>query len=145
MIKNVSYGVLIFNRDGHLLVAHVTGTRKWDIPKGGAEPGESAIEAAVRETFEETGIVLQPSELTDLGRHAYLPKKDLHLFRARLEAARCDVSAYACTSFFPHHRTGHPTPEVDAFRWVDPSELDNLCSPKLAGLLHVLIKGRDPA
>jgi putative (di)nucleoside polyphosphate hydrolase len=139
MPKAVSYGVLIFNEDSHVLVAHVTGTRKWDIPKGGAEPGETAVQAAVRETFEETGIALQPAELIDLGRHPYLPKKDLHLFRCKLEAARCDVSAYVCTSFFQHHRTGHPTPEVDAFQWVALPELERLCSPNLAKLVYTLI------
>lgn len=34
------------------------------IPKGGVEKGESLIDAAIRETFEETGIKIEQSQLT---------------------------------------------------------------------------------
>ena len=139
MAKTVSYGVLVFNDEGQLLIAHITGTQRWDIPKGGADPGETPIEAAVRETWEETGIALSLAGLTDLGRHAYLPQKDLHLFRCLLPAAACDLAVCRCTSFFPHHRTGKPTPEVDAFQWVDTKVLDQWCSPKLLKVIAPLV------
>ena len=35
---------------------------QWDIPGGTVEPGESAAEAAVRETIEEAGLVVIPGE-----------------------------------------------------------------------------------
>ena len=35
----------------------------WDIPKGTKEPGESDWDCAVRETLEEAGIVVIPSDL----------------------------------------------------------------------------------
>jgi ADP-ribose pyrophosphatase YjhB (NUDIX family) len=35
----------------------------WDIPGGGAEPGESLEEAMVREVREETGLVVEPLDL----------------------------------------------------------------------------------
>lgn len=139
MPKPVSYGVLIFNEDDHLLLGHATGTHRWDIPKGGADAGESPIQAALRETLEETGIELDACKLQDLGRHAYLPQKDLHLFFCRVEAAQYPLSACTCTSFFPHHRTRQPTPEMDAFMWIDPQAMDEMCSPKLVRLVLSLL------
>jgi len=34
----------------------------YDLPKGTRDPGESMIDCAIRETFEETGINISPSE-----------------------------------------------------------------------------------
>lgn len=36
----------------------------WDLPGGGAEPGETPVECALRELREETGLVLDPARLT---------------------------------------------------------------------------------
>lgn len=139
MAKTISYGVLIFNEDDQLLMGHVTGTRRWDIPKGGADPGETPVEAALRETLEETGIALDATQLQDLGLHAYLPQKDLHLFFCRVQTAQYPLSACTCSSFFPHHRTRQPTPEMDAFQWIDPQEMSEMCSPKLVSLVLSLL------
>ena len=51
-------------RDGKILVlqqAH--GWRWWEQPGGGIESGETAQSAAVRETFEETGLRVDAPEL----------------------------------------------------------------------------------
>lgn len=134
-MKTTSCGVAIHDPQGRLLLCHATGSRWWDLPKGGAEPGETPREAALREVLEETGLVLQPQLLEDLGRHPYRPQKDLHLFCTWLPDAQCDLAGRACTSFFPHHRTGVMTPEVDAWRWAAPHELPQLCAPAMLDLL----------
>lgn len=47
----------IFDFDGRvLLVRHTYGRLNWELPGGGAEPGESPDETAVREVLEETGL-----------------------------------------------------------------------------------------
>ncbi len=81
----LSCGILVLDDRDELLLCHATGTSRWDIPKGRREPGESEIEAAIRETAEESGLRFTPQVLLDLGRFRYRPGKDLHLFATRSE------------------------------------------------------------
>lgn len=78
MPRTVSAGVVV--TDGNsLLLCHVTGAKHWDLPKGKIDLGEEPITAAVRELREETGLIVDPVSLVDLGRFAYKKNKDLHL------------------------------------------------------------------
>ena len=55
----------IFDHRGHvLLVQHTYGPRNWEIPGGGAEPGEAPDATALRELLEETGIRGEIDRLT---------------------------------------------------------------------------------
>lgn len=47
-MKQISAGVLIVN-SGRILLGHSTYGTHWDIFKGKIDPGETAIEAALRE------------------------------------------------------------------------------------------------
>lgn len=105
-------GVLV--TDGpRLLLGHATRSPRWDIPKGLAEPGEAFRDAAVRELREETGLLAAPGELEPLGVHAYLPGKDLALFRWR-PAAMPDPATLVCTSYITRPGVGR-FPEMDRF------------------------------
>ena len=75
-----SCGVLLLNELDEVFVAHATGQRHWDLPKGARDAQESDLEAALRELAEETAIALDESELTPLGLFAYRPGKQLSLF-----------------------------------------------------------------
>ena len=47
----------LFDDEGRvLLVRHTYGRLNWELPGGGAEPGESPNETAIREILEETGL-----------------------------------------------------------------------------------------
>jgi 8-oxo-dGTP pyrophosphatase MutT (NUDIX family) len=131
----VSCGVLVVNARGELLLCHVTGTAKWDIPKGMQDPGEEALEAAIRELREEAGIGFDRERFEDLGEMAYRPGKRLHLFRVLSGAELESLDHLQCTSYFPHHVTGKLTPETDGFRWAARDELARLCWPRMAQLL----------
>ncbi len=114
--------------------------RHWDLPKGGIDPGESTLQAALRETREETGLRLDPAELIDLGRLAYTDRKDLHLYAARLP--RIDPASLHCASQFSDARTGRLRPEMDDFGWFAADRIARLCS---AGMAVVLTRTIDLA
>ena len=50
------------------------GSRVLALPKGHVDPGETPIEAAVREVYEETGIVAEP--VCELGESRYWYRRD---------------------------------------------------------------------
>jgi putative (di)nucleoside polyphosphate hydrolase len=96
-----------------ILLGHATRSPRWDIPKGGAEPGEDLAAAATRELLEETGLAVAPEDLAALGVHAYLRGKDLALFVWRL-AQLPDPQSLSCSSRFALPN-GTLLPEFDRF------------------------------
>jgi 8-oxo-dGTP pyrophosphatase MutT (NUDIX family) len=131
--RKLSCGLVIVNDQAELLLCHVTGQDHWDLPKGGAGPGEPPLLAALRETREETGLLLDAADLLDLGRLPYRPRKDLHLFATRLP--RLPLNGLHCESRFSQGGTGARLPEMDGFAWVPFAEVAARCTPKLAAVL----------
>ncbi len=131
----LSCGVLLFNERDEIFLAHATGNRHWDVPKGLAEPGETPLAAALRETREESGIRLDEAGWVDLGRHTYRPGKDLHLFARRVSTRQVCVADCVCTSMFVHERSGKSLPEADSFGWFPLERLQALCARSMAALL----------
>jgi len=128
----LSCGVLVMNRQRELLMGHATGTPRWDIPKGVGEPDESALQAAVREAREETGLEFEPGDLLDLGRFAYLRAKDLHLHAALIE--RIDPVRCVCSTHYVDAR-GRDRPEMDGHAWVGFDALSTRAGKSLTTLL----------
>lgn len=131
-MKTLSCGILVLNARSELLLCRATGSFRWDIPKGGAEPGETPLQTAIRETAEECGLQFAPEELLELGRFAYRPAKDLHLYAALadgIDAADCHCSSHF-TDFWGRRR-----PEMDAFEWTAFARVTRRCAPRMAALL----------
>lgn len=139
-MKTTSHGVLVVNAAGELLLCHATGTRHWDIPKGLAEPGETASDAAVREAREECGLEFDPGALLALGLFAYRPDKDLLLHAALIE--RIDPNTCRCSSTFVD-RFGRLRPEMDAFRWTPFGEVATHCAKNMARVLTARLSLRE--
>jgi 8-oxo-dGTP pyrophosphatase MutT (NUDIX family) len=63
-----------------ILLIHPTNSswqkRTIGIPKGGIDPGESPLDAAIRETFEETGIQIRPEQLQPSPESVDMFRKD---------------------------------------------------------------------
>ncbi|MCU0965199.1 MAG: NUDIX domain-containing protein [Burkholderiaceae bacterium] len=131
--RRLSCGILILNGQQELLLCHVTGQDHWDLPKGGAHEYESPLQAALRETREETGLDLVAEALRELGRFDYRPKKDLHLFAALMP--RLDVAQLRCESQFSQYGTGQRLPEMDGYDWVGFERVGERCTPKMAAVL----------
>jgi len=134
----ISCGTLVVDGQRRLLLCHVTGTGKWDIPKGMQDPGEDLLAAAMRELREETGLVFEPGRFTEIGRVEYRRDKALHLYRVDVGDALPTLGHLVCHSYFPHHVTGKPTPETDGFRWAARAEVAKLCWPRMAERLLAL-------
>ena len=131
--KRLSCGVVILNRERELLLCHVTGQNHWDLPKGGIDPGETPLDAAIRETREESGLCLQADALLDLGRFAYTNKKNLHLFACLMP--RFDLKELRCESRYLDRYSGRQMPEMDGYGWFDFERVAALCTPKMSTVL----------
>ena len=137
--RTVSCGVVMLNAQGDVLLCHATETTHWDVPKGAADPGESPREAALRELVEETGIVLPAARLKDLGRFVYRRDKDLHLFAVRVSEDEVRLENCVCESYFPRYSDGTMIPEMDAYRWVSPTDVDRFASRSLSRLFQTML------
>lgn len=132
VVRKLSCGIVVLNDEAELLLCHVTGHDHWDLPKGGAAPGESPLQAALRETREETSLDLAAADLLELGRLSYRPRKDLHLFAVRWP--RIDPAALFCESHFSQ-TDGRRAPEMDGFGWFAFERVPALVTPRLATVL----------
>ena len=132
-----SCGVLVMTSstpERFLLMRHKD---RWDLPKGHVDPGETDVEAALREMVEETGIPLEAIELDPFFRfeHQYevrearsggeLRLKTLVIFLARL------------TREVPIDVTEHPG--YQWFDWQPPHAIQQqTIDPLLAALASYL-------
>lgn len=139
--KKQSAGLLMYwpNHNGNLkvLIAHPGGpifankkAGHWGIPKGEFEAGETALEAAVREFEEETG--LNPSGDEDvfipLGTIVQKGGKTVHAWAFEGEWAldRELVCNTIDLEWPPKSGTWHHFPEIDEVRMVDVVEAKRL-------------------
>ena len=130
--KTISCGVIV--TDGkRLVLGHATRSPRWDIPKGGIEPGETLEEAARRELREETGLAPPASALSALGTYPYLRGKDLALF-AWAVAELPDPAMLVCSTYFVL-RDGTRLREFDRFGLFTRDEALTKVGKNLARLL----------
>ena len=131
MSKVLAAGIFIIRDDKKLLVCHPTNHAIdfWSIPKGKLEVGETPLEAAIRETYEETNIDLNNYSLIanlDMVNYGH-KKKALYPFicyepcNEGIDFNSFDIK---CNSNVPIERGGFP--EMDDYRWVSITEAKNM-------------------
>ena len=124
-----SVAVMIRDPSGRLLLVRDRATGLWQTVGGGMDPDEQPTDAAMREAFEETGLVVEPTRI--LGVHGG------PLFR--LTYPNGDVVSYVGISFAARVVGGAERPcedEVDRLGWFH--EADALALP-LAPHTRVLV------
>jgi 8-oxo-dGTP pyrophosphatase MutT (NUDIX family) len=112
MIQSVS--VMLFD-EGRLMVAQHRDTGLWVTIGGAIEPDEAPADAAVRECWEETGLLVEPTRVLGVfGGPEF-----------RILYANGDVASYTVTVFEVQRVEGEPCPdglEVIALRFVSRDE-----------------------
>lgn len=140
-MKQVTCAVLIVTPSDKILIVHPTGSsnddQNWSLPKGKSEPNESHHDAAVRELKEETGIIIDSSELIDMGIYPYLPEKDYHLFAYESDY-EINLKSLKCTSFCID-KDGKEIPEVDKFMMVKSQECIDMLNKKQSNIVYRLV------
>jgi predicted NUDIX family NTP pyrophosphohydrolase len=93
-MKLESFGTLLYRTNKNkleVLLVHPSGdknkTSAWSIPKGKKEKGETGLEAAVRETLEETGVKVDPNSLENFGFVIYKSKKTVHCYAGKADSS----------------------------------------------------------
>jgi len=127
-MKVKAAGIFILNKDNKLLVCHPTNHSPsfWSIPKGKVEGSETLIEAAIRETFEETNIDLTDysNKLISIDSQYYSHKqKVLHpfvLFEIDCHGLNLSNCVIKCNSNVPIERGGFL--EMDDYKFCTIKE-----------------------
>lgn len=123
-----SCGILPWRLHGgrrEYLIVFEQFSRCWSLPKGHMEAGETEIDTALRELYEETGLTAVP------------------------DATRSAVIEYPISPkgskqvvFFPGEVRGEPRTrqgEIDGFRWVTAGELKDYLFPDTVAACEALI------
>ncbi|MGC5013668.1 NUDIX hydrolase [Streptosporangium sp. DT93] len=94
----------------HLLLVFDRFRGEWELPGGRIDPGETPLQAAVRELHEESGLLLPALTLSGYAR-------------LRLVGPPRDEYAAIYTAHVPSlHHTFTPNQEIGAIRWWDTAD-----------------------
>jgi 8-oxo-dGTP pyrophosphatase MutT (NUDIX family) len=142
----VSAGVLL-ECEGKYLIAcpwHGVGTTGgWGVPKGKQDQGETLIQTALREFYEETGLKLSEKDLTTKEPiYSYRAKgkddtgkfhKTVHIFHSKSTNPELLDFKFECLTFVKGNK-----PEIADYKWVKPGKAKDLVIKKQKELFEKL-------
>jgi 8-oxo-dGTP pyrophosphatase MutT (NUDIX family) len=141
---------VVVEHEGHVLVVReAKGGQRWYAPAGGLEPGETIREAAIRETLEEAGVLVEPVGLIRVEQQWFAGEAGL----APAATSAFDLSPLASWwrfvlvarpvgSLVPKSVPDHHSLEA---RWVRPGEISRLPlrHPEVVELVALAERARD--
>ncbi|MDO5493886.1 MAG: NUDIX domain-containing protein [Nesterenkonia sp.] len=102
--------VVLRDVDDRILTVRKHGTRRFMQPGGKPDPGESIVDAGIRECREELGLELRPHDLRHLGSFcAPAANEEGYMVEAEVLLGIVTVTD-----------PGEPQSEIADVRWVDP-------------------------
>ena len=115
----------------------------WSIPKGGLNPGEDALDAAIREFQEETGFTVD-GPFTPLGSVILKSGKRVHAWAAEGDCDPAALVSNPCTIEWPP-RSGRKieVPELDKVRFFTLDAARRAVNPAQVALLDRLEAQRE--
>lgn len=111
MTDLVVAAICIHDSSGRLLAVRKLGTTRFMLPGGKLEPGETPVQAAVRETSEEVGIDIDPAALVPLGHWRAPAANEPDTF--------IDSTVFTADLTEPAPRIAS---EIEEFRWLEPGD-----------------------
>lgn len=110
--------VILIERNGRfLMIEEDRGPvgKNWYFPSGAVEAGESLVDAAIREAFEETGYSVKPTHLLRIDHGYFARSREIPWWRHIIVAhPTADVA-----------KAG-PEEGITAVEWLSPDDLDGL-------------------
>jgi 8-oxo-dGTP pyrophosphatase MutT (NUDIX family) len=136
---NKKAGVLITYKT-MMLVGQAGYYGNYDIFKGSINKGETPIQGALRELYEESGLKLVPEVLQYLGKYEY-ERKVLHLYHYELSRF-INSDVFHCKSMVPAliSPTGKSYPEMVHFKWIPIPKLTTYLNLKLSNIIYDAIE-----
>jgi putative (di)nucleoside polyphosphate hydrolase len=128
-------GVMLMNRDGLVFVGQRLDStlEAWQMPQGGIDPGEDALEAAYRELWEETGVVREHVELVASAPDElwYDLPDDLvgKVWKGKWRGQRQRWFLFRFLGEDGDINIVTAEPEFRAWRWAEPAHLPDLIVP----------------
>ena len=134
--------VFVTDASGALLLVRTVARDAWGGPAGGREPGETVLECATRETWEESGLRIDPASLTPCGYERVTLDDGP---AGRWPNRRNYVACFATVLEEVMPPVAPQDNDVDAAEWVLWPEVERRCSSEFWWPLLAITRAGGPA
>ena len=123
-IDKLGYIAMVAKYKSKWVIVRLEGTNSWESPGGGIEPGETPLQAAKRELFEETGALESIFHL--IGQYSIKSGDNItygNLYFAKIirigPLPKFEIEEVKFVDDFPFDNTRHPKVIPQLFKFVE--------------------------
>jgi 8-oxo-dGTP pyrophosphatase MutT (NUDIX family) len=137
LLATTAVSISVFDGDGRILLGCDAETGLWTLPGGAIDPNEHPADAATRECFEETGLIVRPQRLLGVfGGPEFL-----------IRYPNGDLTYYTVIAFEAAVIGGALVPdgdEISSLRFVDRADWERLQVSPSSRIISRQAFDRDP-